>query len=1041
MSIAGIAIKRPVFTVMIVLSIITIGIVGYLRLPVDLLPNIDFPVIYVVTQYPGASSDQVEQLITKPLENTLAGVEDLDTLASISREGSSLVLVTFTSSADIKFAELEVREKVGLAMSTLPTAVALAISQPVINRASTEDTPIIFMSINGNKSMADLQEIFENIVQPRIQAVDGVGEVDVLSSRHKVINLTVDKGLLAASGLTYNQVVNALSQRNITFPAGEIYESDKWINVRVLGLAQNVKEMGDIAMTTSTGRIIHIKDIAKVEVKLQDEVTKAKVNGEAACMFAVYKQSGGNTIGVSDNLKKALPGIVKTLPKGISLHTVSDSSKFIMRSINGVTQDILLGALLAVIIVWLFLGNFRSTIITAIALPNSILGAFFLVYLAGFTLNTMTLLSLQLAVGLLIDDSIVVRENIFRHIEMGEKPKIAAEKGTNEVGMAVLSTTLSILAVFIPISFLSGVTGQFFREFGLTVAFALIVSLIDAFTSAPMLSAYWFKAVDKTKAKGLARVFNNLSGGWNRFYNWLNGTYQDILRWSLNHKSIILFAVIVLMAFSIYSAQYIGQNFMTSTDSGSFSVYLETYPGAPLDKIDSFVKDVETFLVKQPAIETFYSQVGANGQSQISSIFVDMKDLKHRKISTEALMANVRNYIRGKFDKDLRYRITQSSFYGSGGGGGNGGSTSPIYLNITGPDLATLGDLSQTIFRIVSETPGAVDVASTFKPGAPEYVVQVDNIKAEQMGISAQSLGLILRDLIAGNTISEFTFGDRDYDIIIRMAASERKTVSNIRNIMIPTRSGQKVPLSAIANFTYSSAPLLILRENKQRIVRIFGNLAQGYSLSEMITSITKSIDKSVAFPPGYSYYFAGQQKQYRELVPQMILAMLLAIVFMYMILASLYNSFIQPLIIMLSIPLAIIGAFLALLITHIDLDIYGYIGLLLVLGLVAKNAILLIDFTNKQRERGLSIREALLHAGPIRLRPIIMTTFALIFGMLPMALGLNEGSRGRQALPVGVIGGLLTSTFLTLVVVPVVYEWVESWLERRRKRKPADAD
>ncbi len=1038
MNIAGLAIKRPVFVVMIVLSILTLGLVGYSRLPVDLLPNIDFPNIFVVTQYPGASSDEIEQLITKPMENALAGVEDLDTLASISREGMSLVIVTFTSSADIKYAELTVREKVGQAMSTLTPAVLSSISQPVIGRASTEDMPIIYMALKGNRDLADLREIFEDIAQPRIQAVDGVGQVTVIGARLKVINLTVDKTLLAANGLTYNQVVNALSLRNVSFPSGQIYESEKWINVRVLGLAENYKDFGDISLTTSTGRILRIKDIAKVEVKLEDEATRAKVNKENACMVVIYKQSGGNTVGVSENLKNALPDIQKVLPKGVSLKMVSDSSKFIKRSVNGVQQDILFGAFLAIVIVWLFLGNFRSTIITAIALPNSLLGAFFLVYIAGFTINTMTLLSLSLAVGLLIDDSIVVRENIFRHIEEGEEPKVAAEKGTNEVALAVISTTLSILAVFIPISFLSGVVGQFFREFGLTVAFALMVSLVDAFTSAPMLSAYWYKKSDPKNARGISRFFNNLSSGWNKFYDWLNSLYKDILNWSLRHKAPVLIGVILLFAFSIYVSRFIGQNFMSSTDSGSFNINLETYPGAPLDKIDYYISDVENFLSRQKDVETYYSQVGAQGQSQIASVYVDMKDLKQRKLSTEGLISIVRKYIRGKYDRDIKYRLTQSAFYGGTGGGlgGGGGGNSPIYLNIAGPDLSVLAGLSQTIYRIAQQTPGAVDLASTYKPGAPEFVVKVDNMKAEQMGISAQTLGLTLRDLIAGNIISEFTLGDRNYDVIIRMDENDRKTIDDIRSIQLTTRTGQKVPLSAIANFTYSSAPLSINRENKQRIVRIVGNIEPGHSLSEVIANLTKSIDKSVPFPPGYSYYFAGQQKQFKDLAVQMVLAMGLALLFMYMILASLYNNFLQPLILMLSIPLAIIGAFLALIITGTDLDIYGYIGLLMVFGLVAKNAILLIDFTNKKREEGMSIREALLHSGPLRLRPILMTSFAIIFGMLPMALGLNEGSRGRQALPITVIGGILTSTFLTLVVVPVVYEWVEKALENRKLRK-----
>ena len=494
----------------------------------------------------------------------------------------------------------------------------------------------------------------------------------------------------------------------------------------------------------------------------------------------------------------------------------------------------------------------------------------------------------------------------------------------------------------------------------------------------------------------------------------------------------------MLFVFSIYVSRFIGQNFFSATDTGSFNINLETYPGAPLDKIDYYVKDVENFLSRQKDVETYYSQVGTFSQSQIAQIYVDMKDLKQRKLSTEGLMAVLRNYIREKYDRDIKYRLTQTSFSGGTGGGigGGGAYNSPIYLNISGPDLTVLAGLSQTIFRIAQQTPGAVDLASTYKPGAPEFVVSADNIKAEQMGISAQTLGLTLRDLIAGNIISEFTLGDRNYNVIIRMDEKDRKTIDDIRSIELTSKTGQKVPLSAIANFIYSSAPLAIVRENKQRVVRIFGNIEAGHSLSEVIGNMTKTINRNVPFPPGYSYYFAGQQKQYKDLATQMILALGLALLFMYMILASLYNNFLQPLILMLSIPLAIIGAFLALLITGTDLDVYGYIGLLMVFGLVAKNAILLIDFTNKKREEGMSIREALLHSGPLRLRPILMTSFAIIFGMLPMALGLNEGSRGRQALPISVIGGILTSTFLTLVVVPVVYEWVEKALENRRLRK-----
>jgi hydrophobe/amphiphile efflux-1 (HAE1) family protein len=877
-----------------------------------------------------------------------------------------------------------------------------------------------------------------------VEAVDGVGEVDILGAQEKEIDLTVNKGLLAASGLTYHQVVSALATRNITFPAGIIYNKDKWVNIRVLGLAKEVKDLGDITVTSTNGQVIRIRDVAKVQVKLQDELARARVNGNNACMFQILKQSGGNTVAVAANMRRALPKIQKILPKGITLRIVSDQSKFIFRSVNGVESDILTGALLAIIIVWLFLGNFRSTIITAMALPNSLLGAFFLLFIAGFTVNTMTLLSLQLAIGLLIDDSIVVRENIFRHIEMGQSPKDAALNGTTEVGMAVLSTTLSILAVFIPISFLSGVTGQFFREFGLTVAFALAISLLDAFTSAPMLSAYWYKKTDKNKkVSPVGKFFDDLSAGWNRVYNQTNSIYHEILRWSLNHKRPVVLSTFGLFVFSMYifMGGFIGANFISPGDVGSFSVYMEIFPGAPLDRTATYANNLEQWLMKQKEVQTVYTVIGSTSSfasasdSQKANIYVDMVASNKRHFDTEGFMAIVRKYIAQNFGRDVLFRVSQAMIgQGSGGAGGAaGGGQSPIYLNIAGPDLNVLGDISTSIFRIVQRTPGAIDINTTFKPGQPEYVIQVDNIKAQQLGITASSLGSTLQDLIQGNIISEYTLGDQDYNIVIRMDASDRQKQEDVRNIMIPTQSGKKVPISAIASFSYSSSPLAIRRENKQRIVRIFGNISPGQSLQEVLKNISKQIDATVPLPPGYYYYFAGQQKNYNELIPQMGLALILALLFIYMILASLYNNFIQPIILMISIPLALIGSSLLLLITKIDIDIYGYIGILLVMGIVTKNAILLIDFTNKKRDEGMTIREALLHAGPIRLRPILMTSFAMIFGMLPMALGLNEGSRGRQALPIAVIGGVLTSTFFTLVVVPVIYEAVEWRLDRAR--------
>jgi HAE1 family hydrophobic/amphiphilic exporter-1 len=827
----------------------------------------------------------------------------------------------------------------------------------------------------------------------------------------------------------------------VSLPVGDIRPVSKFITVRVYGKAESIREIADKTISTSSGRVIKISDIAKVEMGSADQDTRARVMKDNAVMFRLYKQSGSNTVEVSKGLRKALPSIQNLLPPDVKIKIVSDSADAISRSIDGVQHDILVGAFLAIVIVWLFLGNFRSTIITAVALPNSLLGSFFLVSGAGFSINTMTLLALSLSVGLLIDDSIVVRENIFRYIEQGSDPKTAAIKGTNEVALAVISTTLSIMAVFIPISFLQGVIGQFFKEFGFTIAFALGISLIDAFTSAPMLSAYWFKHTDREHSRGISRMMMNLSDKWNVVYGRINGFYHGVLRWSLSHKLRVLVPIVALFIASLFASKYIGSNFMTNNDSGSISFDVQAYPGASFDEVDQYLKKIEDYVSKQKEVDTFYTTIGDQGLTNAGSVDIVLKPIKERDITTQQMIARLRKFTRGTLEKNLTIRISERSNMSGNIGGGGGGGANAIQLNLNGTDLKMLDDLSKKVYNVIAATPGASDVNSSSQAGNPELVIRLDPVKAEKLGFNEQDLGTSLRNLVQGETVSTFTLEDKEYDIVLRLREEDRNSVEEMKNIIVTSKSGAKMPLSSIADFSYSSSPVRISRENKQRIVRITANVADGYSMTDVVTKINQNIAANIVFPNGYGYYYGGQQKQFADLKSQIVFAVVIALIFMYMILASLYNSFVQPLVLMVSIPLAIIGSYLALLLTNTNLDIYGYIGLILVLGLVAKNAILLIDFTNKQREAGMPIREAILHASPVRLRPILMTSFAMIFGMLPLALGLNEGSRGREALPITVIGGIVTSTFLTLIIVPIVYESVESFFERRRKKVMAPSE
>ncbi len=1028
MNIAGLAIRKPVFVVMIVLSIITLGLIGYGTLPWDLMPNVDFPNISVTVIYPGASAEEMETLVAKPLEDAFSTLEGLDKVQTSCSEGVAMISVAFDIGVDVKFSEIKVRDKVAATKPFLPDD----IQEPIIQKFSFTDIPIQFMSLSGKRAAADLKEILEDDIKPQLERIPGVAAINVFGGQKKIVKIEVDKALLQAKGVSTDMIKNAINSRNLNYPIGTVEGKEKNITIRILGEFNNVDEIANLPIASMTGKTVRIGDIAKVAFTLDDEIVVVRVNKIPAVMFAVLKQSGSNSVKVADSVIKKIEEIQKTLPADIKLASAGDTTKGIKRSVEGIRDNIVLGALLAILVVWLFLGNFRSAMITAVALPNSIIGAFFIMMIAGFSINVITLMSLSLAVGLLIDDSIVVRENIFRHIEEGMLPKQAAEFGTNEVSVAVISTTLSVMAVFLPISFLSGMIGQFFKQFGLTVAFALAISLLDAFTTAPMLSAYWYKKSDTRERRGITKWLYGLSESWNKFYSELAKYYREILAWSLQRKKTIVVSAIVLFFASLFvSIPFIGKSFMNE-DRGMFMASMETYSGAPMEKMSKYMAMIEDFVSKQKEIDSYFvmsgASMGGSMASNVGSLLVSMKPSNKRNIKTDQMEERLRAYIRdNKIDKYINLNISA--------GMGGGESYLPVLINLTGDDLKEMEKIAEKIKKIVQETPGAADADISLKPGTPEVMLKVDPVKAEKLGISTAEISGIVRTLIQGSKISNFKKGEKQYDITMRLNKKNRRTVDDLKNITITTRMGKKIPLTAVADFVYGSGPTEIRRENKVRIVKITANAAPGANIGAVNAKIKERISREIILPRGYYIEIGGQAKELGSLMLEMGKAMLLALLFMYMILASLYNSFRQPLYIMVAVPLAMIGAFLALLVTGYDLNLFGFIGLLMVLGLVAKNGILLLDFANKMRsEQGMSIREALLHAGPIRLRPILMTTFAMIFGMLPIAMSLGEGSKGREGLATVVIGGLLTSTFLTLVVVPVVYEHFECRLLHKAK-------
>lgn len=1025
MNIAKLSIERPIFVVMIIVSLVTLGIIGYNNMGVDLLPDVEYPTITVIIVYPGVSAEEMENLVTKPVEDALGTLQGLDSIISTSKENVAYITAKFGLGTDIKYAEMKVKEKVDLVKTKLPDG----IEEPKITRFSMTDIPVIALTLQGKKDLATLRDIVEDTVKPELEKIQGVGKVEIWGGRQRAVMIYINKSLLSARAITLNQIVEAIKKENLNIPAGAIKTSSKSIIVRVKGQFENLEEIKNVPVKTYTGEIVRLKDIANIEFTLKDEESRARAEGENAIRIGVYKQSGENTVAVAKRVKSKLDYLQKILKEDASIKIFRDPSEYIEISIKGLQEDILLGALFAMLIVWLFMGNFRSTIITAIALPNSLVGSFFFISNFGFTINLMVLLALSLCIGLLIDDSIVVRENIFRYIEKGLKPKEAAEKGTNEVALAVVATTTSIMAVFIPISFLQGVVGQYFKQFGLTVAFALAISLVDAFTTAPMLSAYWWKK--HTKGTSITRkFFDKLSEKWNIFYERLNNIYKEILIWALERKKKVLISVGLLFIFSVVCVKFIGLSFLPDADYHQYELKFETYPGATLEETDKKIKEIEKYILSRNETAKCFTAVGTEGENT-GRIFVDI-DKKKQKKPTQMIVEEVISYLKSNYGKELL--INQEETGGAEVISG-GGDTASLVINVTGPEIKILEKLAREIKNVVLETKGVSGADLSYKTGKPEITVKIDRTKASKFGISGYDVGILLNSLIQGAEISKFRKGEKEYDIILKMEKGQIKTIDDLKDILITTPAGKKIPLSAISLIEYTVGPVEILRENKKKVIKITGNLQHGFALGDVINMVNENIKAKVKIPDGYEYNFSGQATQMKETIMQMSKAMFFALLFMYMILASLYNSFIQPLILMLSVPLAIIGAVLALLLLGIKMDVMAMIGILMVLGLVAKNGILLIDFTNQKRKEGLSARDALLYAGPIRLRPILMTTFAMIFGMLPLALGFGEGPMRTKAMPVAVIGGLLTSTFLTLVVIPIVYETYENIKEKFKKK------
>ena len=1026
-SFAKLSISRPIFITCIVLMTMIAGYISMKSLPVDLFPDVTFPVVTVTTPYPGAGPRETETLISKIFEEEFATISGVKTIRSNNMEGVSVVIVEFTFSTDIKYAEQQIRDKVSSAKADLPDDV----EEPVIRRMDPADQPIIGISLTANLSEAELYDLANLTVKPKFEQVNQVGLVEIIGGREREIRVDLDLDKMKFRQVSAIQVSEALGRAGKNIPSGKIdVTASKETVFRTVGEFQSVNEINNTIVQFYGNDVpVVLSDVATVREGLEDEKNIGYVNGQKALLIQVYRQSGANTVDVADNVIKQVAALNETLKNsssGAKLELVRDGSKAIRDNIFDVKESITIGIVLTIVVVFFFLASFRSTIITGLALPNSLLGAFVLLAVAGYTINVMSLLALSLAVGLLIDDAIVVRENIFRHIEMGKSPREASIDGTQEVMMAVIATTLTVIAVFGPIAFITGVVGQFLKQFGMTICFALMISMFDAITIAPMMSAY-FAGKATGHAHGQApqgnsfydKTIGKVLFWFNKFQDKLEDIYVGILKFVLVHPLKTIGMGIVVFILSIMSLKFVPVTFLAPQDNGEFQVKMDLPPGTSLKEMERLSLEVEGIIRKHPEVLINLLTVGTtDGEANKSSMYVRLVDSKKRKVNT----IQFKDLLRKELQPYMYANLQISDFDNVGGG------KSPFNLNIAGADEKELEKISTMVFEKLKNHPALKDVDLSYRPGKPEFQVLPVREKAERLGVSTNVVGMELRTLMEGQTPAVYRLNGEEYDIRVRLKEDQRNLQKEFKRLYIPNINNRLIPLSSIVDGVEATGPANITRQDRGRYYQIAADIApEGPGMGGAIQDINRMFKDEIKLPEGMNYKFVGQAETFGELIQSMAIASGLGILFIYLVLSSLYESFVTPFTIMLVLPLAVCGAFFALAAAPgATLDLFSMIGCIMLMGVATKNSIILVDYTNQQVEQGMSLKDAILLAGKNRLRPILMTSFALIAGFIPIAIGLNEASKQRTSMGIALIGGLVSSTLLTLVIVPAAYTYIE---------------
>jgi hydrophobe/amphiphile efflux-1 (HAE1) family protein len=1018
---AEICVRRPVFATMLILSLTVVGLFSYSSLGLDLFPKIDLPTITVTVVNPGASPQEIETEITDKVEGAVNTISGIDELRSTSVEGVSQVFITFLLEKNPDVAAQEVRNKVDLIVNDLPVTA----EQPIVLKLDTDAAPVVRIAVSAPRSLREVTDIADKKIKQQIESINGVGQVQIIGGRTREIQVWVDPDKLRAFNVTVAQVADAVRAQNMEVPGGRVDQGTRELTVRTMGRIVEPSDFNNLIVANRDNYSVKLSDVGYAGDGAEEPRTEAKLNGQPAVTLIVSKQSGQNTVAIADAVKERLREITPTLPPGFKTEVVGDQSVFIKASLKSIQTHLIEGSILAAIVVFVFLWSLRSTFIAAIAIPTSLIATFGLMAAMGFTLNNITMLALTLMVGIVIDDAIVVLENIYRFIEeKGMPPFQAAIEGTKEIGLAVTATTLSLLAVFLPVGFMGGIVGRFMSSFGLTSSFAIAVSLLVSFTLTPMLAARLLKRSDDEREGTFERSTEASDKGSkeSRFYSPIDRTYTRMLRWSMSHRWAIVLACVVVILSIVPLFMFVGKNFLPVDDQSQFELTVRAPEGYTLAATSALADRIAKDIRNLPGVIDTLTTIGGGQQElvNLATVYVKLAPIEERHVTQEKLMVRARSEVLDKYLKaypgQLRTSVQQVATI-SGGGFRN----ADIQYVINGPDLDKLTKYSDGILQKMKTIPDVVDADSTLITGKPELRVVIDRARAADLGVSVGDIATALNTLVAGQKVSTFNAGTDQYNVRVRAIGQFRTSVEGLNRMIVSSKKVGWVSLDNLVQIEEGTGPSAIDRLNRQRQVMLLGNVRPGGSQAAIIQQLNQ-FAKEVNIESGYKTGLAGRSKELGRAGYYFLLAFVLSFVFMYMVLAAQFESFIHPITILLTLPLAIPFGILSLLGTGQTVNIFSGLGLLLLFGVVKKNAILQIDHTNNLRAQGMERFEAIMRANRDRLRPILMTTIALVAGMLPLTISRGPGSGTNRSIGVLVVGGQTLCLLLTLLAVPVFY-------------------